>query len=197
MGLSEKMVEVSNNLNEIESQNNALLLFANQTTGESDTRLGEAVRRLASGYGGGGTEGVEVKILMDKNIEVDNYTNTAITTLSITADDYIPFDGVSPMVIVAMISKVGEWDNDVALFTFCTCINTNLEGASTTLWFDPCKDIFKTTSGVFSNGSNSYGIYPFTFVTSSKTLNYRLRCGGSINKVDGTYNIKLLSIKVV
>lgn len=33
----------------------ALLSFANETTGQSDTNIGDAIRTLCGGYGGGGT----------------------------------------------------------------------------------------------------------------------------------------------
>lgn len=47
MELDEKLVE-------IKSEADALISFANKTTGNDDERLGEAVRTLASGFGGGG-----------------------------------------------------------------------------------------------------------------------------------------------
>lgn len=38
---------------------NALTAYANEITGESDTTLSDAVASLASGYGGGGSSGLE------------------------------------------------------------------------------------------------------------------------------------------
>ena len=45
--------------NPLTTKINALTAYANTVTGESDTTLSEAVASLASGYGGGGSSGLE------------------------------------------------------------------------------------------------------------------------------------------
>lgn len=52
MGISEDLVQ-------IKSEADALLAFANQKTGAGDTRLGDAVKTLADGFGAGGGGGVQ------------------------------------------------------------------------------------------------------------------------------------------
>lgn len=53
-------------LNDIKSQTDALLTYANETTGAGDTRLGDAVKTLADGFGsGGGGKGMPNAILVD------------------------------------------------------------------------------------------------------------------------------------
>lgn len=52
MSLTEKLTEIKNT-------ENALLKFANRTTGEQDTRLGDAILHLADGFGSGGGSGEE------------------------------------------------------------------------------------------------------------------------------------------
>lgn len=39
---------------------NALTRYANETTGQSDTNLSDAVRTLCDGYGGGGRHSAEI-----------------------------------------------------------------------------------------------------------------------------------------
>lgn len=57
MGLTEHLTESAQNMAEIKSEVDALLSFANETTGAEDVRLGDAVMTLASGFGSGGSSG--------------------------------------------------------------------------------------------------------------------------------------------
>lgn len=85
MDLSEKLMG-------IESQRSALLAYANETTGESDTRLGEAVRRLAEGYGQGSGDDTLDRLISREITEVRSnviYINSYVfynCTILTTAD---------------------------------------------------------------------------------------------------------------
>ena len=67
MALKEKLIEAK-------SEVEALLAYANETTGKTDVNLGEAVKTLADGYGqgGGAKTGVILASIMDGVGEVDS-----------------------------------------------------------------------------------------------------------------------------
>ena len=57
----------------------ALIAYANETTGKSDTKLGDAVKSLADGYGGGGDE--NFLRLMDGSLTGDIVIPESVTAL--------------------------------------------------------------------------------------------------------------------
>lgn len=67
------------------NQIEALIAYANETTGKSDTHLGDAVKSLADGYGQGGGGGIKV---LNKQITLSS------TATKITIDD-VPEDVIS------------------------------------------------------------------------------------------------------
>lgn len=71
MGLTEKLTE-------IKSETDALLNFANETTGQSDSRLGDAVLTLASGFGTGSGGMISGEISFDSSaytsLPINGYT---------------------------------------------------------------------------------------------------------------------------
>lgn len=76
MALSEKLVE-------IKSETDALIAYANNTTGEADTRLGDAVQTLVEGFGGG--EAMETWTrLGDVSATADDNTNELIISGNFT-----------------------------------------------------------------------------------------------------------------
>lgn len=51
------LVELKDKLTQIKDEDNALLSYANERTGSNDTKLGDAVKTLADGFGSGGGNG--------------------------------------------------------------------------------------------------------------------------------------------
>lgn len=69
--ISDNDTQIGTNDLEIKGQVNALLQYANGVTGEQDSRLGDAVYRLADGYGGGGEE--ELKFIEELTVDADTH----------------------------------------------------------------------------------------------------------------------------
>lgn len=63
-------------LTDIRDQTSALLAYANGITGAADTRLGDAVRTLGDGYGGG-----EDYLAQSLNNELTSYSSNSVTIL--------------------------------------------------------------------------------------------------------------------
>lgn len=70
MGLTEKLTDVK-------SQTDALIEYANETTGQADVRLGDAIQSLVDGFGQGGGYG-RVVAELDFDISEDFYTTGQI-----------------------------------------------------------------------------------------------------------------------
>ena len=85
MGLSE-------NLAEIKSKADALIDYANDITGAEDTTLGDAVKTLADGYGGGSSEYPKLIWSTEYVLEADG-TGTASDEMitNITQSDIEPY----------------------------------------------------------------------------------------------------------
>lgn len=96
MSLTEKMTT-------IESETTALLSYANGVTGSSDTRLGDAVKTLADGYGKGG--GDVRKVVVDIVPDADMAITPRDTLEAATGVDEIPD------MIVMYCPNLQEWIN--------------------------------------------------------------------------------------
>lgn len=79
MSLTEK-------LSTIGSEAEALLAYANDVTGASDSRLGDAVRTLADGYGHGGEplETITINGTYTKGDTIAEYLNSILSNLGYT-----------------------------------------------------------------------------------------------------------------
>ena len=88
-------------LESAKSRLDALLTFANETTGESDTSIGDAIQPLCAGYGGGGTLKLELigtwtgyLPTLDVNAEgatSDKISDSTDTQINIRNADYYCF----------------------------------------------------------------------------------------------------------
>ena len=86
MGLTEKLIQ-------IKSETDALLEYANQATNAGDTKLGDAIRTLADGFGKGGTwelhEAIHLKeyfsdIMDGESVVVTSTSQTLVTSAQFT-----------------------------------------------------------------------------------------------------------------
>ena len=78
-------MSVKSTLDSVKSRLSALLAFANETTGSSDTNIGEAVQTLCTGYGGGEDHTIEDAFIT--NAPMDEYVNDRVTTIGITGQN--------------------------------------------------------------------------------------------------------------
>lgn len=67
----EKLEQIHTNDLEAKGEITALLQYANGVTGEADTRLGDAVYRLAAGYGKGGS--TELQLIEELTVAADTH----------------------------------------------------------------------------------------------------------------------------
>lgn len=70
-------MSVKSTLDSIKSRLSALLVFANETTGSSDTSIGDAVQTLCAGYGGGEDHTIEDAFIT--RAPMDEYYNDRVT----------------------------------------------------------------------------------------------------------------------
>lgn len=106
MGLAEKLTE-------IKSETNALLGFANETTGEEDTRLGDAVKRLADGYGGGGSHGMEK--LFEGSFSIGSGLNNSNSANLLTVPSTVRYSALD-FLIFKISPNFAESDNSYLKF---------------------------------------------------------------------------------
>lgn len=95
MSFEDKMSQIHTNDLEAKGELTALLQYANGVTGEQDTRIGDAVYRLAQGYGQGGGSAWEL-----------------ITTITVS-DDSTPsvkaeFDPMEEIMVIAICPMVNS-----------------------------------------------------------------------------------------
>lgn len=95
MELTETLVAIQDNLEEINSQTNSLLWYANTTTGESDIKLGDAVKRLVEGYG---DSSEPIKITKD---DIGDIVLTGTVSQSADGDIVVDGDEMSSLELIA------------------------------------------------------------------------------------------------
>lgn len=138
MSLEEKMLL-------IKDETDRLLQYANNTTGEADSTLGDAVKRLADGYGGGGGDTLRPVYTEEFTLNED-YTSTALTNVH-SAENLIRY-------IAEHYKTLGL--NDNAPLPLLIEISLKTKTSDTIAWIQGCKRL----------------IYSFVFYSGERVIVY-------------------------
>lgn len=125
MALSDKLQQIGANAEEIGAEVDALLAFANETTGAGDTRLGDALRTLAEGYGEG-------TLTVTRGV----YTLTSASAPVVAALDHEP---VTPLLFRARLvnqpaSMTGNAGHTITAIFSGDNVSAYIDRSSSSVW---------------------------------------------------------------
>lgn len=164
----------------LKSQIESLIAYANETTGKSDTHLGDAVKSLVDGYGqgGGGLQVLEGKVTtteLKNNIVIEHNL------------------GVRP--IAAIVEIEGEYETPNTIMAIgCYMMLGKFSGSSN--MYGSLAAAALNTNGTISYNNASY-LSDTTPYAGSLTEEYvkTYSSNGNRNFLTGTYNYKIIYAK--
>lgn len=188
-------MDLSESLVEIENERSALLSYANGVTGESDDRLGEAVRRLADGFGTGGSEDV---LLFETEMAVKTSNTSAEDILNIDVSDKVDFSK-SYMFRIEVLDLKGKRNG----YYYGTVANVliylgTIQGFSRIITVDKNGS---EKNNIGPNGNNTYGIFltNANYNQSTNILTFDLRKRYNVTyslDIDGNFSIKIYAREI-
>lgn len=170
-------------LESIQGQTSALLDYANGVTGAGDTRLGDAIRTLADGYGGGC--GIE-----------PYYTETVEVTTDLTAGgtqdiriNRITDLNIPTLLVVRHLSDAPV-DNAIYAATWVTQYKGDNNPTVT-------NTLNRLQSGASLGASSSYGIRHYQTNTYNKFQSIRFAGNASYPIYPGAYSVSYYDLSAV
>lgn len=168
-------------LENIQSQTEALLDYANGVTGGADERLGDAVKTLAEGFGGGGAE-----LLAETVLHAETTSGTAEEVAR------LPFPGDHTLILV-LVSKISS-GGGVNQFAGAFYVARRISLASGTVFTALAGTSIRTASSGYTTGAAATGVYPSSInngvcVIQKKYTSYS-------GAVDGDFSIKVFGLHI-